>query len=94
MSPKDAALQIAQERNCACVDTDDDVTLDNNWYATNNGLGSLDVCRSAGRCVRGPLGGSTVLLAKGKERKLSRAFFWIVQKTAGKKQGNVLGVHE
>jgi hypothetical protein len=38
------------------VVADDDATVDNDWYATNNGLGSLDVHRSAGRCVRGTLG--------------------------------------
>ncbi len=65
MSPKDTALQIAQECNCAFVDEDDDATVDNDWCATNNGLGSLDVCRSAGRCVRGALGESAELLAKG-----------------------------
>jgi hypothetical protein len=89
MSLKDAALRIAQERDCAFVDADDDATVDNNWYATNNGLGSLDVPRSAGKCVGGTLGESAELLAKGEERKLLTAFFWIVQKTARKKQGDV-----
>ena len=65
MSPKDATLLIVQERNCAFVDADDDATVDNNWYVTNNGLGSLDVHRSAGRCVRGTLGESAELLGKG-----------------------------
>ncbi len=74
------------------MDADDDATVDNNHYAVNNGLGSLDVCRSAGRCVRGALGESAELLAKGGERELLMAFFWILQRTAQKKQGNVLGV--
>ncbi len=65
MSPKDAALRISQERGCAFVDADDDATVDNDRYAANNGLGSLDVRRSAGRCVRGALGESAELLAKG-----------------------------
>jgi hypothetical protein len=56
------------------VDADDDETVDNNWYATNNGLGSLDVCRSSGRCVRGALEESAELLAKGKERELLTVF--------------------
>jgi hypothetical protein len=94
MSLKDADLQIAQECNCAFVDADDDAMVDNNWYAVNNGIGSLDVCRSAGRCVRGTLGESAELLAKGKERELLMAFFWILQRTARKKRGNVLGVRE
>jgi hypothetical protein len=85
MSLKDAALQIAQECDCDFVDADDDATVDNNWYAANNGLGSLDVCRSAGRCVRGALGESAELLAKGWEQELLTAFFWIVQRTAQKK---------
>jgi hypothetical protein len=92
MSPKDAALQIAQERNYAFVDADDDAMVDNDWYAVNNGLGSLDVHRSAGRCVRGALGESVELLAKGEERELLMTFIWIVQRTAHKKQDNVLGV--
>ncbi len=54
-----------QEHDCAFVDADDDTTVDNDWYATNNGLGSLDVHRSAGRCVRGTLGESAELLGKG-----------------------------
>jgi hypothetical protein len=94
MSPKDTALRIMQERDCAFVDADDDATVDNSWYATNNGLGSLDVRRSAGRCVRGALGESAELLVKGKEWELLTVFFWIVQRTAQKKQGNVLGLHE
>jgi hypothetical protein len=69
------------------VDTDDDSTVDNDWYAANNGLGSLDVSRSAGRCVRGALGESAELMAKGKERELMTVIFWIVQRTAQKKQG-------
>ena len=76
------------------MDADDDATVDNDWYATNNGLGQLDVCRSAGRCVRGASRKSTELLAKGKEQELLTAFFWIVQRTAGKKKGNVLGVRK
>ncbi len=79
MSPKDVALRIGQERNCAFVDADDDASVDNNWYAANNRLGSLDVRRSSGRCVRGALGKSAELLAKGKERELLMAFFWIMQ---------------
>jgi hypothetical protein len=94
MSLKDAALQIVQECDCAFVDADDDATVDNGWYATNNGFGSLDVRRSAGRCVRGVLGDSAVSLVRGKEWELLTAFFWIMQKTAQKKQSNVLGVHE
>ncbi len=47
------------------MDADDDATVDNNRYAANNGLGSLDVHRSAGRCVRGALGESAELFAKG-----------------------------
>ncbi len=74
------------------MDADDDAMVDNNWYATNNGLGSLDVRRSAGRCVRSALGESAKLLAKGKKWELLMAFSWIVQKTAQKKQGNVLWV--
>jgi hypothetical protein len=76
------------------VDADEDTTVDNNCYAANNGLGSLDVCRSAGRCARGTLGESAEVLAKGKEWELLTAFFWIAQRTAQKKQGNVLGVCE
>ncbi len=76
------------------MDADDDATVDNGWYATNNGLGSLDGCRSAGRCVRGALGKSAELLVKGEEQELLTAFFWIVQRTAQRKQGNVLGVHK
>jgi hypothetical protein len=68
--------------------------VDNNWYDANNELGSLDAHRSAGRCVRGALGESAELLAKGEEWELLTAFFWIVQRTAQKKQGNVLGVRE
>jgi hypothetical protein len=94
MCPKDAALQIAQERNCAFVDADDDAMVDNGRYAANNGLGSLDVCRSAGRCVRGAVGESAESLVKGEERELLTAFFWILQRTAQKRRGNVLGVHE
>jgi hypothetical protein len=56
MSPKDAALQVAQERNCAFVDAGDDAMVDNNWYTINNGLGLLDVRISAGRSVRGASG--------------------------------------
>jgi hypothetical protein len=86
MSPKDATLGIAQERDCAFVDADDDATVDNGQYAVNNnGLRSLDVRRSAGRYVRGVLGESVELLVKGKERELLMAFFWIVQRTAQKK---------
>jgi hypothetical protein len=76
------------------VDTDDDAMVDNNWYAVDNGLGSLDVHRSAGRCVRGALGESAALLAKGEEQELLMAFFWILQRTAKKKQGNVLGLRK
>jgi hypothetical protein len=76
------------------VNADDDATVDNNQYAPNNGFGSLDDRRSAGRCVRGTLGESAELLAKGKEQEILTAFFWIVQKTALKKQGNVLGVRK
>jgi hypothetical protein len=67
------------------VDADDDSTVDNDWYAANNELGSLDACRLAKRCVRGALGESAELLAKGKERELLTAFIWIVQRTAQKK---------
>jgi hypothetical protein len=67
MSPKNPALRIAQECNCAFVDADDDATVDNNWYAANNGLRSLDVHRSAGRCVMGALRESVELWEKGKE---------------------------
>jgi hypothetical protein len=84
MSPKDAVLQIAQERVCAFVSADDDATVDNDQYAANNGLRSLYVCISAGRCVRDVLGESAELLAKGKEWELLTAFFWIVQRTAQK----------
>jgi hypothetical protein len=76
------------------VDADDDATVDNGWYASNNGLGSLDIHRSAGRFVRGVLEESAESLVKGKEWELLTAFFWIVKRTAQKKQGNVLGVHE
>jgi hypothetical protein len=41
MSPKDAALQISQEHDCAVVDTDNDATMEDDRYAANNGLGSL-----------------------------------------------------
>jgi hypothetical protein len=94
MSLKDATLPIAQERNCALVNADDDAKVDNDQYAANNRLGSLDVCRSAGRCVTGALGESVELLVKGKEWELLTVFFWIVQRTAQKKQGNVLGVRK
>jgi hypothetical protein len=76
------------------VDADDDSMVDNDQYTANNGLGSLDVCRSARRCVRGTLGECADLFAKGGKQKLLTAFFWIVQRTAWKKQGDVLGVHE
>jgi hypothetical protein len=82
MSPKDAALRIAQERDCAFVDADDDATVDNGGYAANNGLGSLDVRRSTGRFVRGALGESVESLVKGEEWELLTVFFWIVQRTA------------
>jgi hypothetical protein len=88
MSPKEATLRIAQERDCTFVDADDDATVDNGRYAANNGLGSLVVRRSAGRYVRGALGESAELLVKGEERELLTAFFWIVQRTARKKRGN------
>jgi hypothetical protein len=65
MSPKDTTLQIVQERNFAFVDADDDATVDNNRYVANHRLGSLDVRRPSGRCVRGALGESAELLAKG-----------------------------
>ncbi len=64
------------------MDTDDDATVDNNWYAAKDGLGSLDVRRSLGDVSWGALGESAELLAKGKERELLVAFFWIVQRTA------------
>jgi hypothetical protein len=76
------------------VDANDDAMVDNGQYAPNNGLGSHDVRRSAGRCVRGVLGESVELLVKGKERELLAVFFWIMHRTAQKKQGNVLGVHK
>jgi hypothetical protein len=93
MSLKDATL-IAQEYDCAFVDADDDATVDNDRNTANNGLGSLDVHRSAGRCVRGALRESAELLVKGKEWQMLTAIFWIVQRTGQKKRGNVLGVHE
>jgi hypothetical protein len=40
MSPKNATLRIAQERDCVFVDADDDAMVDYNRYAANNGLGS------------------------------------------------------
>jgi hypothetical protein len=40
------------------------------------------------------LGESAELLAKGMEREMLTALFWIVQKTAQKKHGNVLGVRK
>jgi hypothetical protein len=40
----------------------------------------------------GALRENSELLAKGKEWELLMAFFWIMQRTAQKKQGNVLGV--
>jgi hypothetical protein len=64
------------------VDADDDAMVDNGWYAANNGLGSLGVRRSAGRCVRGVFGESAELLVKGEEQELLTVFFWIVQRTA------------
>ncbi len=60
------------------MDADDDATVDNSWLTANNGLGSLNVRRSAGRCVRGVLGESAKSLVKGKEQELLTAFFWIV----------------
>jgi hypothetical protein len=73
-----------QECDCAFEDTDDDAMVDNDWCAANNGLGSLDVRRSAGGCVRGALGESVELLAKSKERGQLTAFFLIKQRTAQK----------
>jgi hypothetical protein len=76
------------------VDADHDAMVDNDQNTANNGLGSLGVHRSAGRCVRGALRESADLLVKGKERELLTAVFWIVKRTGQNKQGNVLGVCE
>ncbi len=102
VSPKDTALQIAQECNCAIVNADDDATVDYDWYAANNGLrsprhlddeddGPLMFADLLGDVSGGTFGESAELLAKGEERELLKAFFWIVQRTAQKKRGNVLG---
>ncbi len=103
MSLKDAALQIAQECDCAAVDADDDATVDYYRYVANNGLGSprhpydeddgpLMFADPLGDVSGGALGESAELLAKGEEWKLLTVLFWIVQRTARKKRGNVLGV--
>jgi hypothetical protein len=91
-----------QELDCAIRDADDDATVDYDQYATNNGLGSPrhpDVeddgpsmfADFLGDVSGGALGESAELLAKGEEQELLAAFFWIVQRTAQKKRGNVLG---
>jgi hypothetical protein len=85
------------------MDTDDDATVDYNQYATNNGLasprhpdvvddGPLMFADPLGDVSGGALGESAELLAKGKEQELLTALFWIVQRTALNKRGNVLGV--
>ena len=85
MSPTDAALCIAQECDCAIVDTDNDVTVEDYWYAANNRLGSpshpddkddgplmfADPLGDVSRCT---LGESAELLAKAKEQELLMAF--------------------
>ena len=43
---------------------------------------------------QGRVGGECGVVGEGQGAELSTAFFWIVQRAAGKKQGNVLGVHE
>jgi hypothetical protein len=68
------------------VDADDDATVENNWYATNNGLGSprhlddednepLTFADPQGDVSGGMLGESVELWAKTKERELLTAFF-------------------
>ncbi len=102
MNPKDATLRITLEHECVIVDADEDATVDYDWYAANNGCGSprhpddeddgpLMFVNLLGDVSGGALGEWVELLAKGKERELLMAFFWIVQRTAQKKQGNVLG---
>jgi hypothetical protein len=102
MSPKDAALQISQERNCAIVDADNDAMADYNQYAINNGLASLRHLNDKddgplmfadplGDVSGGALGESAELLAKGKEWKLLTALFLIVQRTARKKMRQCAG---
>jgi hypothetical protein len=43
MSPKDATLQIAQERDHVVVDADNHAMVEDNWYAANNGLDHQDI---------------------------------------------------
>jgi hypothetical protein len=99
MSVKDAALQIAQERDCVVVDADADARVTYDWYAANNGLASprqpddkddglLMFPDQLGDVSGGVLGKSAELLAKGKERELLTTQFWIVERIAQKKQGN------
>ncbi len=87
------------------MDADDDATVDCDRYAANNELGSprhpgdkvdrpLMCADPLGDVSGGMVGESAELLAKGKEWELLRAFFWIVQRTAQKKLGNMLGVHK
>jgi hypothetical protein len=86
MSPKNVALRIRQERDCAVVDADDNAMAEDNQYAANNGLGSprhpdyeddgpltfKDPLRDVSG---GALGESAKLLAKPKERELLMEFF-------------------
>ncbi len=89
-----------QERDCTAVDADDDATVDYERYAANNGLGSprhrddkddgpLMFADPLGYVSGGAFGESAELLVMGTEWELLTAFFWIVQRTAQKKQGNV-----
>ena len=82
MSPKDAALRIAQERDRAVVDADDDATEEDDRYAAKNGLGSqrhsddeddgpLMYADPAGDVSGGGLGESAKLLARAEEGEQS-----------------------
>jgi hypothetical protein len=86
MSLKDVALQIAQEHDCAILDTDDNAMVEDKRYAANNGLGSprhpddkdnrsLTFVNTQGNVSGGTLGESAELLLKAKERELLTAFF-------------------
>jgi hypothetical protein len=86
MSPKDAAVWIVQEHDCAIVDAEDDATVEDNRYATNNGLGSprhpddedsgpLMFMDPLGDVSGGALGESAMLLEKAKDQKLLMMFF-------------------
>jgi hypothetical protein len=72
--------------HCAVVDADNDTTVEDDWYAPNNGLGSsrhpddkkdgpLTFTDPLGDVSGSPLGESAELLAMAKERELLTALF-------------------